>query len=130
MKLRSTLTGDMLSSTTSRNILAMSFRQVVLQQIRSFELQLFGPGAKRNMGNPREVAPISTLSSSDEQVLSVLAEAVCTYALESTKLDFQDGTYGRNSKGFFSWVQKDCVEGLVREVIFFIGRSYPYPKTS
>ncbi|KAL5714874.1 hypothetical protein ACHQM5_016776 [Ranunculus cassubicifolius] len=109
MKLRSALPGDMLSSTTSRNILAMTFRQVVLQQIRSFELQLFGPGAKRNMedlGNPREVAPISTLSSSDEQVLSVLAEAVCTYALESIKLDFQAGTYGRNSKGFFSWVQK------------------------
>jgi hypothetical protein len=49
---------DMLSSTTSRNILAMTFRQVVLQQLWNFELVVFRPGSERNMEdleNPRKV---------------------------------------------------------------------------
>ncbi|KAF5197037.1 deneddylase [Thalictrum thalictroides] len=109
-KLRSTLPADMLSSTTSRNILAMTFRQVVLQHIWSFELQLFGPGPERNMEdleNPREEVPATfTLSSSDERVLSVLSEAVSMYALESTEMDFRAGSLVTASKSFFSWFQK------------------------
>lgn len=44
--------------TVSKNILAMTFRQVVLQQLWSFQLTLFYPGTERNMedlGNTREV---------------------------------------------------------------------------
>lgn len=57
-KLRSSLTEDVLSSTASGNILSMTFRQVVLHQLWSFELVIFRPGTKRNMEdleNPREV---------------------------------------------------------------------------
>jgi hypothetical protein len=45
----------------SQNILSMTFRQVVLQQIWNFELVLFRPGTERNMKdleNPREVGNI------------------------------------------------------------------------
>ena len=57
-KLRRSISEDMLLSTTSRNILAMTFRQVVLEQLWSFELVVFRPGSERNMEdleNPREV---------------------------------------------------------------------------
>ncbi|PHU19049.1 hypothetical protein BC332_10200 [Capsicum chinense] len=57
-KLRSTLTKEMLSGSTSTNILAMTFRQVTLQHLWNFELVLFIPGAERNMDDletPREV---------------------------------------------------------------------------
>ena len=57
-RLRSSLTDDILSGTVSKNILAMTFRQVVLQQLWSFELVIFRPGTERNMDNienPREV---------------------------------------------------------------------------
>lgn len=57
-KLRNTLPTDMLSGKISKNILAMTFRQVILQHIWSFELVSFGPGAERNMEdleNSREV---------------------------------------------------------------------------
>lgn len=57
-KLRNSLTEDILSSTMPRNILAMTFRQVVLQQLWNFELVLFRPGTERSMEdleNPREV---------------------------------------------------------------------------
>ncbi|KAI3439986.1 uncharacterized protein J3R85_004127 [Psidium guajava] len=82
------ITNDMLGSSTSRNILAMTFRQVVVQQLWNFQLVLFHPGAERNMADlesPREVPVSFALSSSDEQVISMLAEVVCTYALSSTE---------------------------------------------
>lgn len=49
---------DIFSGATSKNILAMTFRQVILQQLWSFELVVFRPGTERNMEdleNPREV---------------------------------------------------------------------------
>ncbi|OVA11093.1 hypothetical protein BVC80_1741g79 [Macleaya cordata] len=108
-KLRNTLPADMLSSTTSRNILAMTFRQVVLQKIWSFQLALFSPGAQRDMEdleNRREVPTLFTISSSDEQVLSVLAEVVCKSALESTERDFHENSLGTSSNNIFNWFQK------------------------
>lgn len=48
-KLRSTITKEMLSGTTSTNILAMTFRQVTLQHLWNFELVVFIPGVERNM---------------------------------------------------------------------------------
>ncbi|XP_030528944.1 uncharacterized protein LOC115739811 isoform X2 [Rhodamnia argentea] len=82
------ITNDMLGSSTSRNILAMTFRQVVVQQLWNFQLVLFHPGADRNMADlesPREVPWSFALSSLDEGVISMLAEVVCTYALSSTE---------------------------------------------
>lgn len=155
-KLKSIITDDILSSTSSKNVLAMTFRQVVLQQIWNFEVVLFRPGMERNMENlekPREVGhtlcfwfvliyqqmlssivisysiclscrchvvlmdwvllflsyrqvPASfKLSSSDERLISVLAEVICLSALESTESHFQDNSLGR-SDNLFSFFQK------------------------
>lgn len=58
IKLRKSLAEDMFQGISSKNILSMTFRQAVLQQLWSFELALFEPGTERNMDdleNPREV---------------------------------------------------------------------------
>ncbi|XP_068664420.1 uncharacterized protein [Aristolochia californica] len=105
-KLRNSLNADMFASTTSANILAMTFRQVVLHDIWSFKLLLFTAGTDRKMEdlvNPREVPEHFSLSSSDKRVLSVLAEAVCSCALEGTKEDFLKDF--RASNDFFSWLK-------------------------
>lgn len=57
-KLKNIITHDILSNTNSTNILAMTFRQVVIQELRNFDLMLFTPGTERDMdslGKPREV---------------------------------------------------------------------------
>ncbi|KAK6793279.1 hypothetical protein RDI58_006732 [Solanum bulbocastanum] len=106
-KLRSTITKEMLSGTMSTNILAMTFRQVTLQHLWNFELVLFIPGTERNMDDletPREQVPPSfAIKSSDERVISVIAEVICLSALESTKKHFFNGTPGGAPKKFFPW---------------------------
>ncbi|KAL6992467.1 hypothetical protein U1Q18_010576 [Sarracenia purpurea var. burkii] len=105
-KLKSSLTDDILANTTSRNILAMTFRQVVLEQLWNFELVLFRPGIERNMEeleNPREVPASFTLSSSDERVVSLLGEVVGLAALESTERHFFHKSLGRTSNSFSRW---------------------------
>ncbi|KAM7506033.1 hypothetical protein LguiB_004937 [Lonicera macranthoides] len=108
-KLRNSLTEDIMSSTMPRNILAMTFRQVVLQQLWNFELVLFRPGTQRSMEdleNPREVFASIILSSSDEQVISLLAEVVCLAALESTEGHSLDDSLGRVSNNPFRLFHK------------------------
>ncbi|XP_061341523.1 uncharacterized protein LOC133287864 [Gastrolobium bilobum] len=108
-KLRKSLSKDVFSSTTSKNVLAMTFRQVVLQQIWNFDLIAFQPGEERQMEdleNPREVPASFTISTSDEYLISVLAEAVCISALQSTQRQFLDKLQGGNRSGFFHWFQK------------------------
>lgn len=64
-KLRNSLNEDVLSDASSKNILAMTFRQVVIQQLWSFELVMFTPGTERNMEdleNPREVCQFPSFS--------------------------------------------------------------------
>ncbi|KAG9446843.1 hypothetical protein H6P81_012971 [Aristolochia fimbriata] len=104
-KLRSSLSSDMLAGTTSANILAMTFRQVVLHDLWSFELLVFSAGTERNMEdlvNPRkQILEHFILSSSDKRVLSVLAEAVCSCVLESIKEEFLKESKSLNN--FFSW---------------------------
>lgn len=105
-KLRRYISEDMLAGTTSRNILAMTFRQVVLQQLYSFELVVFRHGSERNMEdleNPIEVPESFSLTSSEERVISVLAEAFCTYALQSSEGDFLDNVLGNPSRNLFHW---------------------------
>lgn len=112
-KLKKSLSQDIHSSTSSKNILAMTFRQVVLQQLWNFELAVFIPGSERNMEdleNPREQVPISfTLSSSEERAISVLAETVCTCALQNTEGKFVNGTSSGTSTRFFDWFWKSTV---------------------
>lgn len=54
----------------------------------------------------QQVRAFFTLSSSDERVLSVLAEAVCLCALESTERDFLENSKGISSRDVFPWFQK------------------------
>jgi hypothetical protein len=109
VKLRKSLSEDIFPNTTSKNILTMTFRQVVLEQIWNFDLIVFQPGEERKMEdleNPREVAASFTLSSSDEYLFSVLAEVVCISALQSTQRQFLDKSHGGSRSGFFHWFQK------------------------
>ncbi|BFG27850.1 hypothetical protein CerSpe_141240 [Prunus speciosa] len=109
-KLRRSITEDMLSTATSRNILSMTFRQVVLQLLWNFELVVFRPGTERNMEdleNPREQVPPSfTLSSSDERIMSVLAEVVCISALENTERQFLEDCVGKTKSNLVHWFRK------------------------
>ena len=57
-KLKKSISEDIFAGTSSKNILAMTFRQVVMQKLWNFELVLFRPGTERDMEdleNPREV---------------------------------------------------------------------------
>ncbi|KAG4383757.1 hypothetical protein AAZX31_13G135600 [Glycine max] len=108
-KLRKSFPKDAFSGSASKNVLAMTFRQVVLQQIWSFDLTVFQPGEERKMDDletPREVHASFALSSSDEYLISVLAEAICISALQSTQIQFLDKAKGGNRGGFFRWFQK------------------------
>ncbi|KAM7254727.1 hypothetical protein ACFE04_019968 [Oxalis oulophora] len=107
-KLRKSFDRDfmMSGSSISRNVLAMTFRQVVLQQLWNFELAVFSPGTERNMQdleNAREVPAYFTLSSSDGVVISMLAEAVCISALQTTERNFLHNLLGNYFISFFSW---------------------------
>ncbi|KAK1302245.1 hypothetical protein QJS10_CPB12g01042 [Acorus calamus] len=108
-KLRSRLSADVLSSTSSKNVLAMTFRQVVLRRLWSFDLTVFHVGTERDMGdlaNTREVPMFFTVSSSDRRVLSVLAEAVCACALECAKNDFDASVGVGSPSNIFHWFKK------------------------
>ncbi|XP_015576889.2 uncharacterized protein LOC8259167 isoform X1 [Ricinus communis] len=109
-KLSRSFKEDIFSGTASENILAMTFRQVVLQQLWNFELAVFRPGTERNMEdleNPREQVPASFfLSSSDEHIISVLAEAIYIAALQNTESNFLYDFMGETSGGVFRWFQK------------------------
>ncbi|PWA76666.1 hypothetical protein CTI12_AA231320 [Artemisia annua] len=107
--LRNYLRKDLFSGTSPTNILAMTFRQVTLTQLWSFELVLFTPGTTRNMkdlANIREAPASFTLSSSDELAISMLAEVISVSALESTKKVFFDNSLGRSSYNIFRLFQK------------------------
>ncbi|KAK1424757.1 hypothetical protein QVD17_20095 [Tagetes erecta] len=108
-RLKNYLTKEVLSSTSSTNILAMTFRQVTLRKLWNFELLLFRPGTTRDMNdlvNVREVPASFTLSSSDEMAISMLAEVISVSALESTKKDFLDNSLGISSFNIFRLFQK------------------------
>ncbi|KAL2484273.1 hypothetical protein Fot_45717 [Forsythia ovata] len=109
IKLKSPLTEDMLSGTTSENILAMTFRQVVIQQLWNLELALFRPGTERkmnNLENPREVPASFTLISVDDGVISAIAEVICLASLESTERNFYHYSTSRASNKIFQWFSK------------------------
>ncbi|KAL8090775.1 hypothetical protein AgCh_040008 [Apium graveolens] len=108
-KLKSMLSDEILSSTSSQNMLAMTFRQVVLEQLWNWEMIILRPGTRRNMEDLmklREVPASFTLSSSDELPVSILAEVVCLAALKSTESHFRDKSLGRGSASFFNFFRK------------------------
>ncbi|KAK8503997.1 hypothetical protein V6N13_092774 [Hibiscus sabdariffa] len=108
-KLKKAFSEDVLAGTSSKNILAMTFRQVVMQKLLSFELVLFRPGTERDMEdleNPREVSASITLQASEERVISVLGEVVCISALQSTEKHFLEHLLGKTPSNFFGWFRK------------------------
>lgn len=110
-KLRGSLSTDILSTdgSISTNIVAITFRQVVLQRLWSFELSVFCPGSERNMdelAEPKDDPIDFCVSSSDEGFLSALAEVVCSFALEKTKADYIGNVDGSASNSLFAWFSK------------------------
>ncbi|KAL0305689.1 UNVERIFIED_CONTAM: hypothetical protein Sradi_5986200 [Sesamum radiatum] len=90
----------MLHGTTSKNILAMTFRQVVMQQLWSLELALFRPGTERdmdNLENPRDVTsylipfPISSSKVGENQ--RPIMEVVLTHSQMVSLADILDMFY-------------------------------------
>ncbi|EOY28126.1 Elongation factor P-like protein, putative isoform 3 [Theobroma cacao] len=123
-KLRKSLSEDILTETSSKNILAMTFRQVVIQKFWNFELVLFRPGTERDMEdleNPRkQVIGSFTLSSSEERVISNLGEVVCISALQSTERHFLDNFLGKTSSNFFQWFRKSkAIESKDLSVVIY-----------
>lgn len=109
IKLRNSLGKDMLQGISSKDMLSMTFRQTVLQQLWSLELAIFNPGTKRDMydlENPREVPVSLALSSLDERVISEIGEVVCAAALEDTENNFLSSSANRASNRFASWFNK------------------------
>lgn len=54
----------------------------------------------------QQVPASFTLSSSDEWVISMLAEVVCISALQSTERHFLNNLLGKTSRSFFPWFWK------------------------
>ncbi|XP_057764414.1 uncharacterized protein LOC130985447 [Salvia miltiorrhiza] len=109
IQLRKSMAKDMFQGISSKNILSMTFRQAVLEQLWSLELALFKPGTERNMSDlesPREVPVLLALSSSDELVISEIGEVVCAAALENTEKHFLSSSANRASKRLSSWLKK------------------------
>ncbi|GLJ37905.1 hypothetical protein SUGI_0771160 [Cryptomeria japonica] len=94
---------------SSRNMLAVCFRRVIMQHIWNFELLFFTSGTCRDMGNfaaERKVQMLGSLKSSDEKVLTGLAEAVCLYAAACLEDDFKIKMLGKSSRNLFHSFQK------------------------
>ncbi|KAI3988085.1 hypothetical protein MKX01_011874, partial [Papaver californicum] len=82
---------DMLSGSTSRNILAMTFRQVVCQSIWSFQLAMFSPGTERNMDdleNQRELF-LKVLKGISTRILVVQLQEI--FNIGSRRIASKDG---------------------------------------
>ncbi|KAL6562099.1 hypothetical protein OROGR_003106 [Orobanche gracilis] len=112
------LTKEILLGTPSTSILAMTFRQVVMQNIRHLKLAVLSPGTERsmdNLGNPREfsysisyrqVPELLTLSSADQRIISAIAEVVCVAAFKDTERHFRRDSMSRASSRIFCWSNK------------------------
>lgn len=109
-KLRSSLTADILSSSSvPNNILAMTFRQVILQDLWSFKLSIFSSGTERDMehlADTREIQIKFCISSSNVLFLSKLSEVVCSWALKNTKMSCLKNISGSSSYRIFDWPKK------------------------
>ncbi|EPS65714.1 hypothetical protein M569_09064, partial [Genlisea aurea] len=108
MKLKKSLGKTLLNVTDTKNILAMTFRQVVLQKIWSFELALFSPRTEKNMNdleNRRELSSMLTLTASDERILSDIGEVVCIAALQTTQRHAVHDSATENLNGLFGWLK-------------------------
>ncbi|KAF8642888.1 hypothetical protein HU200_067033 [Digitaria exilis] len=67
-------------------MLAMAFKQIVMQRFSSFQLEVFSPGSEKDLqdlGKPqKQVAMDFSVISSDENLLDSLAEAIFSCVIE------------------------------------------------
>ncbi|KAL6629699.1 hypothetical protein ACP70R_029464 [Stipagrostis hirtigluma subsp. patula] len=68
----------------SESILAMAFKQVVMQRLSNFRLEVFSPGSQRDSQVPANFS----FSSSDEKLLSSLAEAIFSCVTEDAEKNY------------------------------------------
>ncbi|CAO2041392.1 unnamed protein product [Urochloa humidicola] len=90
----------------SENMLAMAFKQVILQRLSNFRLEVFSPGSERNLqdlGKPRKVPMDFSFISSDEKLLASLAEAIFSCVIEDFRKNHLGGT-----GSFFQKRQLNC----------------------
>ncbi|KAK3151942.1 hypothetical protein QOZ80_2BG0152380 [Eleusine coracana subsp. coracana] len=62
-----------------------------MHRLSNFQLEVFSPGSEKNfqdLGKPRKVSVDFSISSSDEKLLSSLAEAIFSCAIEDASKDF------------------------------------------
>ncbi|XP_066329099.1 uncharacterized protein [Miscanthus floridulus] len=72
----------------SESMLAMAFKQVVIQRLSNFRLEVFSPGSVRDFqdfGKPRKGSLDCSISSSDGKLLSSLAEAIFSCVIEDAR---------------------------------------------
>ncbi|KAF0934412.1 hypothetical protein E2562_025024, partial [Oryza meyeriana var. granulata] len=81
----------------SENILAMAFKQVVMDRLTNFRLEVFSPGSEidlQDLSKPRKVSADFSIRSSDEELLSALAEAIFSCVIEDARKNYLGGTGG------------------------------------
>ncbi|KAM0838871.1 hypothetical protein ACQ4PT_060688 [Festuca glaucescens] len=81
----------------SESILAMALKQVVMEKLANFRLEVFSPGSERDFedwSKPRKVPVDFSISSSDGKLLSALAEAIFSCVIEDTEKNYLGGTGG------------------------------------
>ncbi|RCV04495.1 hypothetical protein SETIT_1G006200v2 [Setaria italica] len=79
----------------SETMLAMAFKQVVMQRLSNFRLEAFSPGSERDLedlSKPRKVSMDFSVISSDEKLLASLAEAIFSCAIEDASNNHIGGT--------------------------------------
>ncbi|KAJ1277485.1 hypothetical protein BS78_04G007400 [Paspalum vaginatum] len=72
----------------SETVLAMAFKQVVMKRLSNFRLEVYSPGSERetgDLGKPQKVSMDFGITSSDEKLLSSLAEAIFSCAIEDAR---------------------------------------------
>ncbi|PUZ73679.1 hypothetical protein GQ55_1G006400 [Panicum hallii var. hallii] len=90
----------------SETMLAMAFKQVVMQRLSNFRLEVFSPGSERDfqdLGKPRKVSMDFSVISSDEKLLPSLAEAIFSCVIQDASNN-QLGATG----GLFQKQQLNC----------------------
>uniref|UniRef100_A0A0D9VB73 Uncharacterized protein n=1 Tax=Leersia perrieri TaxID=77586 RepID=A0A0D9VB73_9ORYZ len=81
----------------SESILAMAFKQVVMDRLTNFRVQVFSPGSEidlQDLSKPRKVSADFSIRSSDEKLLSSLAEAIFSCVTEDARNNYLGGTGG------------------------------------
>ncbi|KAG8076470.1 hypothetical protein GUJ93_ZPchr0006g44707 [Zizania palustris] len=79
----------------SDGILAMAFKQVVMDRLTNFRLEVFSPGSEidlQDLSKPRKVYADFSISSSDEKLISALAEAIFSCITEDARNNYLGGT--------------------------------------